>query len=63
VGRAGSLPLVKLTVAVRLGVLPALAALVGLGLAPMIVLVVGVIDLVSAALTLWGLAAPTRRDC
>ena len=63
VGRAGSRPLVKLTVAVRLGVLPALAALVGFGLAPMIVLVVGVIDLVSAALTLWGLAAPTRRDC
>jgi hypothetical protein len=63
VGRAGSRPLVKLTVAVRLGVLPALAALVGLGLAPMIVLVVGVIDLVSAALTLWGLAAPTPRDC
>ena len=63
VGRAGSLPLVKLTVAVRLGVLPAFAALVGLGLAPMIILVVGVIDLVSAGLTLWGLAAPTRRDC
>ena len=63
VGRAGSRPLVKLTVAVRLGVLPALAALVGLGLAPMIILVVGVIDLVSAVLTLWGLAAPTRRDC
>jgi hypothetical protein len=62
VGRAGSLPLVKLTVAVRLGVLPALAALVGLGLAPMIVLGVGVIDMVSAALTLWGLAAPTRPD-
>jgi hypothetical protein len=58
VGRAGSRSLIKLTVAVRLGVLPALAALVGLGLAPMIVLVVGVIDLVSAALTLWGLAAP-----
>ena len=63
VGRAGSRSLIKLTVAVRLGVLPALAALVGLGLAPMIVLVVGVIDLVSAALTLWGLAAPARRDC
>jgi hypothetical protein len=63
VGRAGSRSLIKLTVAVRLGVLPALAALVGLGLAPMIVLVVGVIDLVSAALTLWGLAALARRDC
>jgi hypothetical protein len=63
VGRAGSRSLIKLTVAVRLGVLPALAALVGLGLAPMIVLVVGVIDLVSAALTLCGLAALARRDC
>jgi hypothetical protein len=37
--------------------LPALAALVVLGLAPTIVLVVGIIDLVSAALTSWGLVA------
>ena len=60
VGRAGSRPLVKLTVAVRLAVLPALAALIALGLAPMIVLVVGIVDLVSAALTLWGLAAERK---
>ena len=61
VGRAGSRSLVKLTVAVRLGVLPALAALVALELAPMIVLFVGLIDLVSAVLTLWGLAAEREK--
>jgi hypothetical protein len=41
----------------RLGVLPAAAALVGLRYAPAIILVVGITDLVSAALTMWGLAA------
>ncbi len=57
VGWAPSRPLIKLTIAVRVVVLPALAALVVLGLAPTIVVVVGVVDLVSAALTFWGLAA------
>jgi hypothetical protein len=53
---AGSRLLLKLTVAMRLWVMAALAVLVATRLAPAVALVVGVIDLISAALTAWALA-------
>jgi hypothetical protein len=55
-----SRPLIKLTVAMRLWVMVTLAALVALRLAPAVAIAVGVIDLVSAALTAWALAAERR---
>lgn len=60
VARSGSLPLFKLSIAMRLGVMPVAAALVALRYAPPIILVVGVIDLVSATFTLWSLT--TEQD-
>ena len=60
VARTRSRPLIKLTVAMRLWVMVALAALVALRLAPAVAIAVGVIDLVSAALTAWALAAERR---
>ena len=53
--------LVELTVATRLLVMGSLAVLVALSAAPPIVLGVGVIDLISATLTIWALAAEARR--
>jgi hypothetical protein len=41
--------------------MPTVAALAALQLAPPIILVVGVIDFVSAVLTMWALAADTAR--
>lgn len=49
--------LIKLTAATRLLVMPALLVLVALRAAPPIALGVGLIDLVSATLTIWALAA------
>jgi hypothetical protein len=57
VARIRSRPLIKLTVAMRLWVMVTLAVLVALRLAPAVAIAVGVIDLVSAALTAWALAA------
>jgi hypothetical protein len=54
--------LIKLTAATRLLVMASLATLVALRAAPPIVLVVGMIDLISAVLTIWALAAETRSD-
>ena len=53
--------LIKLSVAMRLWVMAALTALVVVRLVPVIALVVGVIDLASAVLTTWALAAETQR--
>jgi len=58
--RAGSRPLIKLTAATRLLVMAALALLVALRTAPPIVLGIGMIDLASATLTIWALAAEAR---
>ena len=58
--RVHSLPLIRLTVAMRLWVMAALAALAALQLVPPLALAVGVIDLLSAALTAWALAAEAR---
>jgi hypothetical protein len=57
VARTRSRPLIELTVAMRLWVMVTLAVLVALRLAPAVAIAVGVIDLVSAALTAWALAA------
>jgi hypothetical protein len=57
----GSRPLIKLTAATRLLVMTSLTILVALRVAPPIALGVGVIDLVSAALTIWALAAERER--
>jgi hypothetical protein len=57
VARIRSRPLIKVTVAMRLWVMVTLAVLVALRLAPAVAIAVGVIDLVSAALTAWALAA------
>jgi hypothetical protein len=53
--------LVELTVATRLLVMGSLAMLVALRVAPPIALGVGAIDLISATLTIWALAAQARR--
>jgi hypothetical protein len=49
--------LIKATAATRLLVMASLATLVALRVAPPIALGVGLIDLVSATLTIWALAA------
>jgi len=46
----------------RLWVMAVLAIMAALRVAPPVVLVVGLIDLVSAALTLWALRAESRRN-
>jgi hypothetical protein len=53
--------LVGLTVATRLLVMASLAMLVALRVVPPITLGIGVIDLISATLTIWALAAEARR--
>jgi hypothetical protein len=53
--------LVELTVATRLLVVGSLAMLVALSVVPPIALGVGAIDLISATLTIWVLAAEVRR--
>jgi hypothetical protein len=53
--------IIKLTVAMRLWVMAALTALVVIRLVPAVVLVVGVIDLASAALTVWALAGEAQH--
>jgi hypothetical protein len=53
--------IIKLTVAMRLWVMAALTALVVVRLVPAVVLVVGVIDLASAALTVWALAGEAQH--
>ena len=60
-GRTGSRPLLQLAVAMRLWVMAVLAVLVAVRLAPVVVLVVGLIDLASAALTSWALRAESRQ--
>ena len=60
-GRTGSRPLLQLSVATRLWVMAVLAVLVAVRLAPVVVLVVGLIDLASAALTLWALRAESGQ--
>jgi hypothetical protein len=55
--RAKSKLLIKATAATRLLVMASLATLVALRVAPPIALGVGLIDLVSATLTIWALAA------
>jgi hypothetical protein len=61
--RAKSKLLIKATAATRLLVMASLATLVALRVAPPIALGVGLIDLVSATLTIWALAAeaPSKR--
>jgi len=53
--------LVKLTAATRLLVFASVAILVASQIAPPLALGIGIIDLVSAALTIWALAAETGR--
>ena len=53
--------LIKLSVAMRLWVMAALTALVVVRLVPVIALVVGVIDLASAALTVWALTSEAQH--
>ena len=53
--------LVKLTTATRLLVVGSVAILVALQVAPALALGVGPIDLISATLTIWALAAETRE--
>ena len=57
---AQSMLLIKLTAATRLLVMAALAVLVALRVAPSIALGVGLIDLASAAFTIWALATEVR---
>ena len=52
--------LIKLTAATRLLVIASLAVLVALRVAPSIALGVGLIDLASAAFTIWALATEVR---
>jgi hypothetical protein len=59
---AGSQLLIKLSVATRLLVMASLSVLVAWRAAPPIALGVGVIDLASAALTIWALAAEARSQ-
>ena len=61
IARARSRPLIKLTAATRLFVMASLGVLVALHAAPPIALGVGIIDLVSAALTVWALVAERER--
>jgi hypothetical protein len=58
--RRASRPLIKLTVVTRLWVMVTVAILVAARLAPVVVLTVGVIDLLSAAITASALAAEAR---
>jgi hypothetical protein len=60
--RAKSRPLIKLTAATRLLVMAALTMLVALRVAPPIALAIGVVDLASAAMTGWALAAEARSQ-
>jgi hypothetical protein len=60
VARTHSRPLIKLAVAMRLWVMVTVAILVAARLAPVVALTVGVIDLLSAALTTWALVAEKR---
>jgi hypothetical protein len=53
--------LIKLTVATRLLVVASVAILVASHVAPPLALGVGLIDLISAMLTIWALAAETRQ--
>ncbi len=53
--------LMKLTAATRLLVMASIGTLVALRAAPPIALGVGIIDLVSAALTIWALVAERKR--
>jgi hypothetical protein len=53
--------LVELTVATRLLVMGSLAMLVALSVVPPIALGIGAIDLISATLTIWALAAEASR--
>ncbi len=62
VARSGSEAIVKLTVAMRLWVMASLAILALLRLVPVAALAVGVIDLTSAALTIWTLVVEARRQ-
>ena len=59
---AKSRPLIKLTAATRLLVFLSVATLVAVRAAPPVALGVGVIDLASAALTIWALAGETQVD-
>jgi len=54
--------LIKLTAATRLFVAASVAMLVVTRVAPPVALSVGAIDLASAALTIWALAAQTQAD-
>jgi hypothetical protein len=58
---AKSQPLIKLTIAMRMLVVAAVAALVALRAAPPLALGIGVIDLASAALTAWAVATEARK--
>jgi hypothetical protein len=53
--------LIKITAATRLLVMASIGTLVALRAAPPIALGVGIIDLVSAALTIWALVAERKR--
>ena len=53
---------IKLTAVTRLLVMASVAMLVAVRAAPPIALGVGVIDLASAALTIWALAGETQAD-
>jgi hypothetical protein len=57
-----SKPLIKLATATRVLVMGSLAILVALRAAPTIAIGVGIIDLVSAGLTGWALAAEARNQ-
>src|SRR5262249_32625922 len=59
-GLAKSRLLIKLTAATRLLVMASVTMLVAVRAAPPVVLGVGVIDLASAALTIWALAGGTQ---
>ena len=62
VAQTGSRALITLSVAMRLWVMATLVTLVVLHLVPVVTLIIGVIDLGSAALTAWALADEARRQ-
>ena len=62
VAQTGSRSLITLSAAMRLWVMAILVTLVVLRLVPVVTLIIGVIDLGSAALTAWALAAEARRQ-
>ncbi len=54
--------LIKLSVAMRLWVMAAVATLAAVRLVPPIALAIGVVDLISATLTAWALVAERSSD-